>query len=86
MMVPPKVFVFWGISLDFGKARVVVFLSLSLVLERKSNNTLERFHSRRPEEDPKENDNSKKKQSAFLLCRDNLRRRLQKKRVFCGTF
>ena len=44
---------------------VFLSLSLSLVLERKSNNTLER---RRPEEDPKENDNnSKKKQSAFLL-------------------
>ena len=56
-------------------------LSLSLVLERKSNNTLER---RRPEEDPKENDNnSKKKQSAFLLCRDDLRRRLQKKKRVC---
>ena len=59
----------------------MVFLSLSLVLERKSNNTLERFHSRRrPEEDPKENDKSKKKR-AFLLCRDDLRRRrLQKKK------
>ena len=62
-----------------GGGGVSFSLSLSLVLERKSNNTLER---RRPEEDPKENDNnSKKKQSAFLLCRDDLRRRLQKKRV-----
>ena len=69
MMVPPQSVSSRGISLDFGKARVVVVflslsLTLSLVLERKSNNTLERFHSRRrPEEDPKENDNNSKRVS-----------------------
>ena len=67
-----------------------VFLSLSLVLERKSNNfTLERFHSRRrrPEEDLQKKENNTKTHSAFLFCVEMMICFVvvSKKKKFCGT-